>query len=104
MKYIDAEPLRVEIEKHIKEVKDAALKFKRNFGFFDAKLSGFYDVMAIIDSLQQEQPEVDFEKELKNEKVKLLDAFGPMNGEQSLAIKNFASHFIEVGLKARKEE
>ena len=54
--------------------------------------------------LQQEQPEVDFEKELKNERAKLLDAFGPMNGEQSLAIRNFARHFIELGLKARKEE
>lgn len=46
---------------------------------------------------QQEQPEVDFEKELKNERAKLLDAFGPMNGEQSLAIRNFAHHFYERG-------
>ena len=53
---------------------------------------------------QQEQPEADFEKELKNERAKLLDAFGPMNGEQSLAIKNFARHFIELGLNARKED
>lgn len=56
MKYIDAELLRKEIEKHIKEVKDAAERFTPNIGFFDAKLSGIYDVMAIIDSLQQEQP------------------------------------------------
>lgn len=198
MKYIDAEHLKIEIEKHIKEVKDAAEKFKPNLGFFDAKLSGIYDVMAIIDSIQQEQsdkeslnesqqefvnvvtermlkegpiptlkgkqkaefekefnrfkqitgminfpahmeiykevilwfmawgadnlpnlnkvtgpdeldsqqeqPEVDFEKELKNERAKLLDAFGPMNGEQSLAIKNFARHFVELGLNARKAE
>lgn len=55
MKYIDAERLKVEIEKHIKEVKDAAERFTPNIGFFDAKLSGIYDVMAIIDSLQQEQ-------------------------------------------------
>lgn len=46
---------------------------------------------------QQEQSEVDFEKELKNERAKLLDAFGPMNGEQSLAIRNFAHHFYERG-------
>ena len=55
MKYIDADHLKVEIEKHIKEVKDAAKRFTPNLGFFDAKLSGIYDVMAIIDSLQQEQ-------------------------------------------------
>lgn len=47
--------------------------------------------------IQQEQPEVNFEKELKNERAKLLDAFGPMNGEQSLAIRNFAHHFYECG-------
>jgi len=58
MKYIDADHLKVEMEKHIKEVKDAAKRFTPNLGFFDAKLSGIYDVMAIIDSLQQEQPEV----------------------------------------------
>lgn len=62
MKYIDAEHLKVEIEKHIKEVKDAAERFTPNLGFFDAKLSGIYDVVAIIDSLQQEQPEVDLER------------------------------------------
>lgn len=55
MKYIDADHLKVEIEKHIKEVKDAVERFTPNMGFFDAKLSGIYDVMAIIDSLQQEQ-------------------------------------------------
>ena len=54
-KYIDADHLKVEIEKHIKEVKDAAKRFTPNMGFFDAKLSGIYDVKAIIDSLQQEQ-------------------------------------------------
>lgn len=56
------------------------------------------------DSIQQEQSEVDFEKELKNERAKLLDMFGPMNGEQSLAIRNFARHFVELGLNARKVE
>lgn len=63
-KYIDAEKLIAEIEKHIKEVKDAADRFTPNMGFFDAKLSGIYDVMAIIDSLLQEQSEVDLEKEI----------------------------------------
>lgn len=53
-KFIDADRLNAEIEKHIKEVKDAGKKFTPNMGFFDAKLSGIYDVMAIIDSLQKE--------------------------------------------------
>lgn len=55
MKYIDADHLKAEIEKHIKGIKDAAERFTPNLGFFDAKLSGIYDVTAIIDSLQQEQ-------------------------------------------------
>lgn len=58
-KYIDAELLRKDIEKHIKEIKDAAVRFTPNLGFFDAKLSGIYDVMNIIDSPQQEQPDTD---------------------------------------------
>ena len=66
MKYIDADHLKVEIEKHIKEVKDAEKRFTPNMGFFDAKLSGIYDVIAIIDSLQQEQPEVDLVANLKH--------------------------------------
>ena len=60
MKYIDADHLKVEIEKHIKEVKDVARRFPPNMGFFDAKISGIYDVMAIIDSLQQEQQDRKF--------------------------------------------
>ena len=62
MKYIDTDHLKAEIEKHIKEVKDAAERFRPNLGFFDAKLSGIYDVMAIIDALQQEQPCEDLKK------------------------------------------
>ena len=51
---------------------------------------------------KKERPEVDLEKEIKNERTILLDAFGPMNGEQSLTIRNFAYYFYELGLKARK--
>jgi hypothetical protein len=65
MKYIDADRLGAEIEKHIKEVKDAADRFTLNMEFVDANLSGIYDALAIIDSLQQEHSEVDLEKEQK---------------------------------------
>lgn len=58
MKYIDAEKLKYEIKKYIKEVKDAAKKRTSNTGFFNAKLSGIYGVTAIIDSLQQEQTDM----------------------------------------------
>ena len=80
-KYIDADLLRKEIEKHIKEVKAAVERFTLNMGFFDAKLSGIYDVMAIIDSLQQEQPEVDLEKVVMIDNVIMnMTAEGYNNG------------------------
>lgn len=56
-KYIDADRLKAEIERHIKEVKEAENRFHSDLGFFDAKLSGIYDTLSIIDSLQQEQPD-----------------------------------------------
>lgn len=55
-KYIDAELLRKEIERHIKEVKEAENRFHPNLGFFDAKLSGIYDILSIIESLESEKP------------------------------------------------
>lgn len=55
-KYIDADRLNAKIERYIKDVKDAGERLTPNMGFFDAKLSGIYDVMSIVASLQQEQP------------------------------------------------
>lgn len=93
MKYIDADRLKAEIEKHIKEVKDAAERFTPNMGFFDAKLSGIYDVMAIIDSLQQEQPDVDIREEIKK-----LEFIGSNDDRDILHV---AKHFYELGLKVK---
>lgn len=107
-KYIDADHLKVEIEKHIKEVKDAGKRLTPNMGFFDAKLSGIYDVIAIIDSLQQEQTEVD----LRNEINRFLSNATMMNkgewkGKYPISEMGFgvvARHFFNLGLNARKEE
>lgn len=55
-------------------------------------------------NLEEIPSNVDLEEELKNKKTILLDLFGPMNGEQSLAIRNFARHFYELGLNARKKK
>lgn len=94
MKYIDAYKLKEDIQANL-----AAISFNDDYqkGYEACGMS----VLKSIESLQKEQQEVDFEKELKNERAKLLDAFGPMNGEQSLAIKNFARHFYELGKNAR---
>ncbi len=100
MKYINTDRLIAEIERRKKEI------FEIGDDTFENRwVCGSLDgIKAFAISLQQEQPEVDFEKELKNERTKLLDAFGPMNGEQCLAIRNFARHFYELVKTARKEE
>lgn len=102
MKYIDADLLRDRIKKNKYVIEPMFLK--GDDSYYEGEDDGYSRILNIIDSLQQEQPEVDFEKELKKERAKLLDAFGPMNGEQCLAIRNFARHFYELGLNARKED
>lgn len=109
-KYIDADRLKAEIKKKrnkiVAEALDPDASIER-VASAKYKKDALSDAISIIDSLQQEQPEVDLEKEIKNERTKLLDAFGPMNGEQCLALRNFARHFAEWGathLNARKEE
>lgn len=100
MKYIDAEKLKAEIEKHIKEVKDAADRFTLNMEFVDAKLSGIYDAMSIVDSLQQEQPEVDLEKilELLEKHLELFTA-GNLDRRKGYTKHDMQDAFI-LGFKA----
>ena len=106
--YINADHLKVEIEKHIKEVKDAEKRFTPNMGFFDAKLSGIYDVMALIDSLQQEKPEVDLEKEIRSMWKKCEPTDEGMGVESTYmhieAFDIIARYFYELGLNAKKIE
>jgi len=107
MKYIDADHLKVEMEKHIKEVKDAAKRFTPNLGFFDAKLSGIYDVMAIIDSLQQEP----IEKDEETEKLIVCDiieaTIARINGgkkdeeKEENIMRGKIAYLRDLGLKAK---
>ena len=96
MKYIDAEKLKERIKKLDME------------SCISEEWSGFYyaidSVLEVIDSLQQEQPEVGLEKETNrwwkehlhlNPENKLW-----MDAHQSVV---FARHFYELGLKAKEE-
>lgn len=94
-KYIDAELLRKDIEKHIKEIKDAAERYTPNMGFFSAKLSGIYDVMTIISSLQQEQPVVDLERDA------VQFCFDKGLNITPYQAKTIASHFYELGKNSK---
>ena len=86
MKYIDAEKLTKAIEDKGLDC-SFALKMER------------LDILALIDSLQQEQPEVDLNAEIEKE-LRLH-----YNDDQDVYwwnyLKNSFYHFYELGLKAK---
>ena len=96
-KYIDAEKLIVEIERQ---------KIGYNTdGNHAAEYETCKKILNITNSLQQEQPEVDLEKEFE-------DYLDNVEGqprmwhpdEQIEWAKDIARHFFELGIKAGKEE
>ena len=98
-KYIDAEKLKKRIEKLDME------------SCISEELAGFYygidSVLKVIDSLQQEQPEEDLEKEIKDWCKENVTGVNPIYTADSLIyslLPKTARHFYELGLNARKEE
>lgn len=89
MKYIDAEKLKRFVES-IGLIPQTSADY--NDGRDDVKMM----VLDFIDYLQQEQPEVDLEKE--------VERFAKECGYPSAATIDFqfAHHFYELGLNARK--
>lgn len=98
-KYIDADRLNAEIERYIKDVKDVGKRLTPNMGFFDAKLSGIYDVMSIVASLQQEQPVEGLEEELK----RYLNSDEYINTPENGTLL-IARHFAEWGAEQKAIE
>lgn len=75
--------------------------------FHEGRDFAYQYVGFLIDSLQQEHPEVDFETEIEwewvhreKQEVDLIEC-AEMDKEAFVA---FARHFYELGLNARKEE
>lgn len=108
-KYIDAEKLKAEIDKRYAEY---LAKMKNdNFTYYEGMADALDLFEQFIDSLQQEQPEVDLEKEINIEISKWACyeeiGFGarydakPFDGRD---IEKIARHFYELGLNARKEK
>lgn len=85
MKYIDAEKL-------IKAIEDKGLDCS-----FALKMERL-DTLALIDELQQEQPEVDLERDAVSY---CYDNGINISPRQA---KGIARHFYELGLNATKEE
>lgn len=107
-KYIDAEKLKAEIER-----KKAPFEKDIEDNVYPTYLCALMDFEDLIDSLQQEQPEMDLEKEIDNyigshfseahDCVLLSDSSGMELTTTDIA--PMARHFYELGrLNARKEE
>ena len=109
-KYIDADKLKAEIERHIKDVKDAEKRFTPNMGFFDVKLFGIYDVMSIVDSLQQEQPKGDLAENIEMEWDSFNKNVAEYGGESEdvvwlnwFSFTDIATYFYELGRKGGRK-
>ncbi len=97
-KYIDADFLRKEVKRLEKAAHKSALGCadSETRKFHEGKDFAYQHVGILIDSLQQEQPEVDLEKE-----IDMINDSVPCRKED---IEYIARYFYELGLKARKEE
>ena len=106
MKYIDAGLLRKEIERQ-KHMLKTSIQSGGDYGQ-SCTIVAYDNVLSIIDSLQQEQPEVDLEKEIEEHVIYMPHGeFASDNERQEdveWAKKEFR-HFYELGrLNTRKEE
>jgi len=100
MKYIDAEKLIAEIERRLQENADKALVFGAAFAGRTAEDN---DLKNIITSLQQEQPDVDLEKIIRQ--TYHDGSVADTSDMDHVDYENIARHFYELGkLNARKEE
>lgn len=98
MKYIDADRLRKELDKRLKNVRDymngEGMKYKGpKYHKAQGKESAYDALLSIVDSLQQEQPDVDIREEIKK-----LEFLGSNDARDIEAV---AKHFYELGLKSK---
>lgn len=100
MKYIDADRLKAEIEKRM-HICDGI--FERDSDtYYQGKAVAYQETLPLIDSLQQEQPEVDLEEEMDRFFEEM-----PIQEHENIfedTYQMIARHFYKLGLNAGKEE
>lgn len=107
MKYIDAEKLKKLIDEKWKELADKNVKV--GGGKWDTEISIYLSVLRLIDSLQQEQSEVDFKIEERKWIHDAVDNIFPEDGDFMSEVdfrkilKYTARHFYELGRQAKPE-
>lgn len=101
MKYIDADKLIKSVNRYQDNAKAAFNPIEDDADYYKGKIDACEDIQKSITSLQQEQPEVDFETEYAkfSNDTDALDYAFPIDLAD---YKDFARHFFELGLKARK--
>ena len=108
MKYIDAEKLIAEIERELSahDKVDHLEAFEVGKAWNRGHRKALENIRSFINSLQQEQPEVDLEKEIDKEWENCCPIDEGMGDESALLIveqfHQIARHFYELGLNARK--
>ena len=104
--YIDANKLKTEIKRLTNQKKEKLKRFSDEdytcsvASSINCKLRGNEEVLSLIDSLQQEQQEVDLKKEIDRE----LDTRWKGEYLSTSKFRESARHFYELGLNARKEK
>lgn len=73
---------------------------KGDDSYYEGEDAGYSRILNIIDSLQQEQPEVEIEKGIED----YWKAHGPMSHAEYDRLAKCARHFYELGFNARKED
>lgn len=107
MKYIDAEKLIAEIKGKIAELESEPTPADRETILLQmCRINAFREVLVVVNrfeknSLQQEQPEADLDREIIKYKVPFTDESEYLNETTLDAI---ARHFYGLGLNARKEK
>lgn len=97
MKYINADKLKAEIERQLE-------KYDPHYTSAGSELK---KLLSFIDSLQQEQPEVDLEKEIERFLNSEESTSHTNAGGYDVAFKDsvkIARHFYELGFNARKDK
>lgn len=97
-KYIDAERLKEFLSNKYKEFTEKSKSYC--FMQYQFMADGLNIAEQMVDSLQQEQQEMDLEEEI----AIYLRTFSSSFENGIEYAKNIARHFYELGLNARKEE
>lgn len=107
MKYIDAERLKSLIRERYN-----TYKIGQHSPFRNGKVEALRETIELIDSLQQEQPKIDFEKEIEtyfkgwymDETDQGYILHTPDDHAGLMSVKQVACYFSELGLNAGKEK